>query len=286
MSNYAIIGVHGLNNKPSSENVTRLWSEAIMDGLRRNEGRTSDAAPTFEMVFWADVLHGPERLPDQDYPAWPNPGRFPSYDEGYWDALRAELQDLVDTPLDLAKRWLGADPVADVVLKHTLTDLGRYYNEPAIRDELRGRLRAALDRAHGAVRRIMVIGHSMGSIIAYDTLRAIGRERRDLSVDHLVTIGAPLGLPNVKFRISQEHDLVRTPSIVRKWTNLAERRDPVAFDTHLAGDYRANDSDVRVHDDLVCNDTVLDDDAKHPDYHSGIGYLRTPEMSRIIRGFL
>lgn len=286
MNNYLIIGVHGLNNKPSPENVTQLWRQAILDGLQRNEGRTSNEAPAFEMVFWADLLHGTARLPDRAYPEWPRVGPFPSYEDGYWDALRADMQDVLDTPLDLAKRWLGADPVSDIVLKHTLTDLGRYYREQAIRDELRGRLRAALERAHTEVRRIMVIGHSMGAIIAYDTLRAIGRERRDLVIDHFVTTGAPLGLPNVKFRISQESDLVRTPSIVRKWTNLAERRDVVAFDTHLAGDYRPNDAGVGVHDDLVCNDTVPQPDSDKIDYHSIIGYLRSPEMSKIIRGFL
>jgi hypothetical protein len=289
MSNYLIIGIHGLNDKPSKSNLTELWIEAIMDGLGRNEGRTSSEPPAFELVHWADVVHGPDRLPDWHYPQWPKEGRFPSYADGFWDALRERAQDFVDTPLDAAKRWLGADPVSDIVLQHTLQDLGRYYDESAVRDQLRARLRAALESAHTAGKRIMILGHSMGSIIAYDALREIGRERRDIAVDHLVTLGSPLGLPSVKFRIWQENDLVRTPSIVRKWTNLAERRDPVAFDTHLAGDYRANDYGVAVHDDLVCNDTVPQrdsDKADEIDYHSAFGYLRTPELSRVIRGFL
>lgn len=287
MSNAMIIGIHGLNNKPRPDNLTEMWVQGITDGLARNQGRTSNQPLRFEMVFWADVLHGPERAPDREYPQWPRPGPYPSYDDGFWDAVRAQFSDTFDTSLDRAKRWLGADPISDVVLRVMLTDLGRYYQEGDIRGTLRGRLQDAIVRAHDAGRRIMVIGHSMGSIIAYDTLRAIGRERGDIAVDHLVTIGSPLGLPNVKFQIWKESDRVRTPSIVRKWTNLAERRDIVAFDTQLAGDYRPNDSGVEVRDDLVSNDTVPErDDPKRTNYHSGVGYLRTPEMSRLIRDFL
>jgi hypothetical protein len=289
MSNYVIIGIHGLYNKPRKEHLSRLWSEAILDGLRRNEGRTSPEAPSFELVFWADVLHGPERLEDWDYPVWDKPGPFQRYEDGFWDALRAQAWDALDTPLDLVKRWIGADPISDIALRHVLTDLGRYYHEAGIRDALQGRLRAAIEAAHDADRRIMVIGHSMGSIVAYDTLRAIGKQRRDIAIDHFVTIGAPLGLPQVKFRVAEENDLVRTPSIVRKWTNQAERRDPIAFDTHLAGDFKPNDAGVQVHDDLVCNDTVPEREPKTPgeiNHHSIFGYLRTPEMSRLIRQFI
>jgi hypothetical protein len=78
--------------------------------------------------------------------------------------------------------------------------------------------------------------------------------------------------------------LACTPSVVRRWTNFAERRDPIAFDTRLAGDYRANVAGVQVVDDLVLNDTVTMNGMV--DYHNILGYLRTPELSRIIRQFV
>jgi hypothetical protein len=78
---------------------------------------------------------------------------------------------------------------------------------------------------------------------------------------------------------------LRMPSVVRRWSNLAERRDPVAFDNHLAGDYRGNFLGVRVQDDLVCNDRDVDERGKS-DFHSSIGYLRCPEMSRRVREFI
>jgi hypothetical protein len=285
MAGYMIVGIHGLKNKPRKENLQDLWSQAIQHGLERNEGRETSRRPEFSLVHWATVLHGDTPEPDREYPGGgPRTGPFPAYDDNFWDRIRAEASDLIDTPLDLAKRWLGIDQTADSLLGMLFDDLRRYYEEEAVRAELRGLLEGEIDLHWQDGKRIMLIAHSMGSIIAYDTLRAIGRQRRDLVIDHFVTIGSPLGLPHVKYRIWQEHDLVRTPSIVRRWSNLAERRDPVAFDTHLAGDYRKNRGGVKVEDDLVANETVVKDGKV--DYHSGLGYLRTPEMSRLIRQFL
>ena len=125
----------------------------------------------------------------------------------------------------------------------------------------------------------MILSHSMGTIIAYDVLRAIGKDHPRLVVDNFVTLGSPLGLPHVKYKIAQENPLVRTPSIVRKWLNFADRRDPVAVDTHLAGDYQPNDSGVIVEDDLVSNDWG-------GIHHKSYGYLRTPEVSNVIKNFI
>jgi hypothetical protein len=285
MAGYVIIGIHGLKNKPRKENLQELWSRAIQHGLERNEGRETSRRPECALVHWAGVMHGDHPEPDMDYPGGgPRTGPFPAYDDNFWDRVRAEASDLIDTPLDLAKRWLGIDRIAEGLLALLFDELHRYYEDDSIRQELRGLLARELETHWQAGKRIMLIAHSMGSIIAYDTLRALGRQRRDLEIGHLVTIGSPLGLPHVKYRIWQEHDLVRTPSIVRRWSNLSERRDPVAFDTHLAGDFRENRMGVGVDDDLVANETVLKDGMVH--YHSAVGYLRTPEMSRLVRQFL
>lgn len=284
MSNYVIIGIHGLRNKPPADNLQALWARGILDGLQRNEGRTSDEGPRFKMVYWADVTYPEGSLDPRDYPVYDGTGKFPEYEEGFWASLRAFGSDLLDTPLDAAKQLTGIDPAGEVFLRKRFEDLHRYYNEADIRDALRKRMRDALTSPENVGKRVMVIAHSMGSIVAYDTLRLIGQERRDIVVDHFVTIGSPLGLPTVKYKIWEENDRVRTPSIVRKWTNLSERRDPVAFDTHLARDFKPNDAGVAVRDDLVINDTVPGKGL--PDFHSSVGYLRTPEMSRIIRDFI
>jgi hypothetical protein len=88
-----------------------------------------------------------------------------------------------------------------------------------------------------------------------------------------------LGLPHVKQKIAQENSLVRTPSVVRKWSNFADKRDPVALDVNLSGDYAPNDDGVKVEDDLVANDWG-------GIHHKSYGYLRAPEVSRVIRNYI
>lgn len=184
--------------------------------------------------------------------------------------------------LDGAKRWLGIDELAEAVLKKKLRDLHRYYTDKDIREKLRGRIGKALEEAEG--QRIMVIAHSMGSIIAYDVLRLLGRDNPRFVLDHFITIGSPLGLPHVKQQIYKESNLVRTPSIVKQWTNFADRRDPVAVDVHLADDYQPNDAGVRVRDDLVINGYKTPDGK--PNYHKLYGYLRAPELSEVVGRFI
>jgi hypothetical protein len=124
----------------------------------------------------------------------------------------------------------------------------------------------------------------MGSIIAYDALRELGQVNSNFRIENFVTIGSPLGVPTVAAQISEEWTLLRTPSIVKRWINLSDPRDPVAFDTHLRNDYEANDQGIRVEDDLILNNYVGPND--EPNHHKIYGYLRCPEMSELLRGIL
>ena len=285
MSNaYAIIGIHGLARKPKQTTLDKWWTKSILEGLNRNQGRTSSTL-AFQGVYWADVVHDKPIAKSnnkQPYTSAAGTGPMKTYNDGWRDEVRAQAGDLLARPLDWAKQHFGIDQIADAILRKKLQDLAQYYDAPAIRTELRQRLRDAI--LANKDKRMMVIAHSMGSIIAYDVLRALGRQDPSLSVDHFITIGSPLGLPHVKFKIQQENDQVRTPTIVKRWTNFADRRDPVAVDVHLASDYGSNDRRVHVKDDLIING--YRNPQGDPNYHKSYGYLRTPEISHTIRSFI
>ena len=93
-----------------------------------------------------------------------------------------------------------------------------------------------------------------------------------------------LGLQYVLNKIRNENAAVRTPSVVRRWTNLADRRDPVAVDVHLADDFEPNDRGVCVEDKIVING-YRSLEGK-PNHHKIYGYLRTPELTELVRSFL
>lgn len=271
-----IIGIHGLSNKPEENTLAKWWEAAMVEGLNKNCSLPVTALD-FHSVYWADVMYpgGPDENPDKYKPA--DKSELKYYKDGWLDDLRIRAQGIGDNFLDFMKDKLDIDKPAEEVLKNKLPDLYRYYTDKTIRNELRGRLEAVIRDNRN--KRLMVIAHSMGSIIAYDVLRALGREDQTLAVEHFVTIGSPLGLPHVKHMILKESPLVRTPSVVRKWSNLADRRDPVALDIHLSDDYEENFAGVKVKDDLVMNDWG-------GIHHKSYGYLRTPEFSDLLKNFV
>ena len=63
----------------------------------------------------------------------------------------------------------------------------------------------------------------------------------------------------------------------------------MAVEAKLADDYEANDQGVKVIDMPVINayKSPLDrDPANKPNFHKSYGYLRTPELSNLVRGFV
>ncbi|MCG8617152.1 MAG: hypothetical protein MI802_13115, partial [Desulfobacterales bacterium] len=245
-----LIGIHGLSNKPEKEVLASWWEKAILEGLTKNTGMENPIID-FQSVYWADVTYdNPDPNPDA-YQEAPN-GALKTYEESWMDSIRKNVFEWGGNIVDATKKYLGMNSIADEVLKRKLTDLSRYYKDQTVRNELRKRLHETI--LDNREKRIMILSHSMGTIIAYDVLRKLGADFPRIVIDHFVTLGSPLGLPHVKHKIAMEHTHVRTPSIVKKWSNFADKRDPVALDINLVGDYEPNADGVQVTDDLVAND--------------------------------
>lgn len=272
---HLLIGIHGLSNKPEASVLAKGWEESICEGLRKNEG-VDHIKLNFSSVYWADVMYDePDKSLDLYIEA--DDGVIKTYKDDWMDAVREKTFDWTGDVIDSIKKNFGFDAVADGVLKLKFKDLAVYYNNDQVRDILRNKFKDAI--LANKDKRMMVLAHSMGSIIAYDVLRALGKEHPKLIIDHFVTLGSPLGAPHVKYKIAMENPLLRTPSIVKRWTNFSDRRDPVAIDAHLSGDYEENGRGVEVQDDLVSNDWK-------GIHHKAYGYLRTPEVSKIIKNFI
>ena len=299
-----VIGIHGLANKPEKAVLKKWWRQAIEEGLRKNQN-DSDAEFDFEMVYWADQLYVNSMHQKQDFYfdqqfndepyVEAAKGTLKFRKDGFFDSLAAKTFDLTGETLDLLKSRFGFDSLADALLGKLLKDLNLYYQNEDKKIGLRDTLKAAL-LAHPD-RKIMLVAHSMGSIIAYDVLTLLGQTDPEFKVDHFVTIGSPLGLPHVKGKIVEEfthrgtaNERVRTPSVVtNKWVNFADRKDPVALDVHLRDDYGANRDEIQCEDDLVHNDYRIKKRGKDEavrNHHKSYGYLRTPEFSELLKSFL
>lgn len=274
-----LIGIHGLGKKPRELSYAACWQSAIRDGLVRNFAFAPAQVP-LRLIYWGLWNHA-DNLPDEPYQADAGSGRYPSYVDRWQDLVLTDALAAGGGTVDTAKRFLGLDLAGEDFLRAQLDDLAVYYEDTNQRAKLRGLLRIALQQSAGS--RIMLLAHSMGTIVAYDVMRELGRERPDLRVDHLVTLGSPLGLPHVLHRIRSEWGQPRVPTVVRRWSNFAERRDPVAFDAHLSDDFAPSDRGVAVEDAFIINSYGGSGIWRH---HSALGYLRAPEVSRLVRDFL
>lgn len=300
-----IVGIHGLANKPKPEILKNWWEASIREGLNVNNNIES-ADFEFYMIHWADLLykyslHDDEGFSfdklynDEPYVKAVEDALKP-YDEGFLSKVRAGVFDILGDAADALKEHAGMGSFADFLIGRLLKDLDFYYENRKIQDRagalgktqdvLRQELLNALIPLKG--RSIMLISHSMGSIIAYDALLKLGEDVPDYELSHFVTIGSPLGLPHVKAKIIKEQgvDKLQTPPVVTKsWKNFADKKDPVAADVFLKGDYAANAAKIEVVDDLVANDYIAPNKKKH-NHHKSYGYLRTPEMSAHVADFL
>lgn len=300
-----IVGIHGLANKPKPEILKNWWEASIREGLNVNN-KIESADFEFHMIHWADLLykyslHDDEGFSfDKLYNDEPYvkavEDTLKTYDEGFLSKVRAGVFDILGDAADALKEHAGMDSFADFLIGRLLKDLDFYYENRKIHDRngalgktqdvLRQELLNALIPLKG--RSIMLISHSMGSIIAYDALLKLGKDVPNYELSHFVTIGSPLGLPHVKAKIIKEQgvDRLQTPLVVTKsWKNFADKKDPVAADVFLKGDYAANVAKIEVVDDLVTNDYIAPNKKKH-NHHKSYGYLRTPEMSAHVADFL
>jgi hypothetical protein len=122
-----------------------------------------------------------------------------------------------------------------------LRDLRRYErNRDGITDRIKRRLKVPLLAASGSQRPVLLIAHSMGSIIAYDSLWELSHKHGNpVDIDLLLTMGSPLGQRFMQRKISGHDKSGKDsyPGNIRRWTNLTAVGDLTAIDPWLAHDF-------------------------------------------------
>ena len=122
-----------------------------------------------------------------------------------------------------------------------IRDLTRYLrNRNGIADHIRERLKLSLRAAAETERPILLLAHSMGSIISWDSLWEMTHEEDDrVVVDTLVSMGSPLGQNYLMKRIKGNNraGAERYPHNVQRWLNVSAVGDMTAVDPTLADNY-------------------------------------------------
>ena len=302
-NNKVVIFIHGLENKPPKKLLRKWYLKAIEEGFTKQEFKLERFG--FEVVYWADLLYTRPLDPlvaDKEHMLYIDE---PYHSSGASQAnqesttLKRKLFDRFETFIDrlfLSKNGLiNVEYIFDWVVSRAFKDLHVYYrknvrvdkkSEESAKKIIRERLKNVLARYKGE--EILLIAHSMGSIVAYDVLTFMVPE---INIHSLVTLGSPLGLPMIKREIFKEFEwdytsqtqLPTPENILKAWYNLADLDDSVAINYNLQDDYAANSSGVTPKDILVKNDYEYNG-RKNP--HKSFGYLRTSETVSILHEFL
>jgi hypothetical protein len=226
-----LTGVHGIAKQYLGRHqLLERWTPARGDALERATGRHA-RRPALDLVFYGHLFRPSVPGELAKSPADEAAAQLADLDAEELAELTEAVEQIV-TAADLADAasrvdkglWLpvpvqvlaGAierrfPPASGILHLGVLRQVRRYLRDPA--------LKAEVDQitAETAADAVILIGHSLGSVVAYEFLRQHPGHPAKL----LLTLGSPLGLRMVRRRLPVGG------LAVAQWVNVRDRNDPV-----------------------------------------------------------
>jgi hypothetical protein len=146
------------------------------------------------------------------------------HEQGPRELVRKALASVVRIP------WFARIGMNTAQLvSRSLVQVTRYLTEDGLREQALGRVVQHLDDDT-----IVLVGHSLGSVVAYEATH-----RLDRPLPLLVTLGSPLGLRTIVYERLRPHPPIYPPE-VHRWINIADPNDLVAAEPDLTALFGAN----------------------------------------------
>jgi pimeloyl-ACP methyl ester carboxylesterase len=161
---------------------------------------------------------------------------------------KARTPQLVQRALDVLTQSRYFAGVGERLLIGNLKQVRLYMSDATTRSRIQARIVACV----GADARIM-IGHSLGSIVAYEALAA----HPEWGITTLVTLGSPLGIRNLIFdRLSPKPSdgVGAWPGSIARWFNIADGGDVVALNKKLSSLFGGKVVDREIHNEATAHD--------------------------------
>ncbi|MFB6717036.1 hypothetical protein ACFCZY_36665 [Streptomyces sp. NPDC056237] len=241
----AVVAVHGVGYRDARATAEQVraghiqsWTRHLAKGMGIETARLS-----LDFAYYAPLLHpGPTVQGPQDTEELNDP--LANELMAAWltelGAPRPVAQGVLTMPLRFAASWVAErfsldGRLTELFVRVFFREVATYLadvDSPA-RAAVREEVAACIARHRPRV----VLAHSLGTVVTYETLHA----HPELQVELLVTMGSPLALPHGVFDRLVPNPTgapsarfgVR-PAGVARWVNIADPGDPVAIPPRLA----------------------------------------------------
>lgn len=298
-----ILFVHGRHFKPGKPNLARLWVDALQHGIQRDRpGKTSAFNNATKVhVYYGDLSNAHLRSVGREYDmAADTRDRRRTLDDlkqlagnqftkARYNKLpgKTALKEVFADSLARPISWFG---LSETLITSVAPDMAEYWNpDSAFGSDVRARMIDPLRLAMKRGDRILVVSHSLGTMISYDTFWKFSRygEHRDYwskKIDLWITMGSPLGDETVKKHLkgARAAGERRYPANVRRWENVAAQDDYISHDQKVKNDFKkmlklrlVN----QLRDHRIYNLAVRHGKSNP---HSSVGYLVHPKLAGLV----
>lgn len=232
-----VVGVHGIAQEQLGRHqLLASWQAALADGIEVALDARNPPIPSFDIAYYGNLFLSAAAggAPMTKAATLTSPDIVSDDELDFLDAALAEIpgdEDAVPAkglsgvpaPLRPLLRRLASryDLKVLLVLVAALRQVRVYLDDDDLAAGIRSRVLAAIGDGCD-----VLIGHSLGSVVAFETL-ALNPEVR---VGALITAGSPLSMKTVatRLRATDQYPPGRPlPGPARSWVNVLDEADPV-----------------------------------------------------------
>jgi hypothetical protein len=276
--NKRIVFVHGRGVKPRVEVETKLVHAALAHGLARV---TLDRAITREQVtvaYFADVFNAGVE-PDDEYDAalsllFGRPTASCTRDAYLKERAAWTFRAWRDELSAVASPWVSRIGLGDALIAQMAPELAQYLVDEGVRE----RVLSVVQRACAGASDVLLIGHSMGAVVALDALHS----EYAVNAQHFLSIGAPLGDAAI-YKAMAQRKWAQFPKRCQQWVNVAAEDDHIAHHNALSASFPCLFGGA-------VKDLAIENFFVHPlhgaNAHKSYGYLDHPKVGQVIAQWL